>query len=424
MRPARKDWRVSRFRGRALKRRLQQSHRHSAEFITFATVDTLSIDSSTLLLKSRPTSVAEVCAMVKRARESRQGIYPAGGRTTLDVGWPPPKPGTALETTALNAVIDYPARDMTITVQGGITLAALRGALAKEGQWLPIDVALPEQATLGGAIAFNKSGPRRYGYGTLRDYVIGISFVTDDGVEVKAGGRVVKNVAGYDLMKLQIGAAGTLGVVTQVTLKVKPRPEASAAVAFGCSGESLGLFLDLLHASKSRPVAVELLSPAAWRAAGVNLPFSDPWTIAVGFEEKAATVKWQLATLRDEVKSAPIRDLAEVPDPVSLWSAITALQIRPESQTIARTSVLPSQLPDAVTRTGGQLIHAHALNGVIWQHDPESVPPTAVIRRSPTGTSNSRPIGRETTAWELMRTVKQTLDPDDVFNPGRLFSNL
>ena len=155
---------------------------------------------------------------------------------------------------------------MTITVQAGITLAALQAELAKEGQWLPIDVALPEQATLGGAIALNKSGPRRYGYGTLRDYVIGISFVTDDGVEVKAGGRVVKNVAGYDLMKLQIGAAGTLGVVTQVTLKVKPKPEVSAAVAFGCAAESLGSVLDLVHASKSRPMAVELLNPAAWRS--------------------------------------------------------------------------------------------------------------------------------------------------------------
>ena len=287
--------------------------------------------------------------------DSKQGVYPAGGRTTLDVGLPPAKPGITLDTTALKAVIDYPARDMTITVQAGITLAALQAELAKEGQWLPIDVALPEQATLGGAIALNKSGPRRYGYGTLRDYVIGISFVTDDGVEVKAGGRVVKNVAGYDLMKLQIGAAGTLGVVTQVTLKVKPKPEVSAAVAFGCAAESLGSVLDLVHASKSRPMAVELLNPAAWRAAGVYQPLSDPWMIAVGFEEKFATVKWQLATLRDELKSAPIRDLTEIPDAAALWSAITALQVRPESRTIARTSVLPSQVAETVTRMAGPL---------------------------------------------------------------------
>ena len=97
------------------------------------------------------------------ARQRGHGIYPVGGRTTLDVGLPPTKPGVAVDTTALDSVIDYPARDMTITVQAGITLAGLQAELAKEGQWLPVDVAAPEQATLGGAIALNQSGPRRYG---------------------------------------------------------------------------------------------------------------------------------------------------------------------------------------------------------------------------------------------------------------------
>src|SRR5207249_9434965 len=138
--------------------------------------------------------------------------------------------------------------------------------LAAETQWLPVDVPQPERAPLGGAAALNLSGPRRVGYGTLRDYVIGISFVTDEAVEVKAGGRVVKNVAGYDLMKLQIGAVGTLGVITQLTLKVKPKPESSVLVTLGCETAALAGVLDRLHASKSRPCAVELLNAAAWRA--------------------------------------------------------------------------------------------------------------------------------------------------------------
>src|SRR5437764_7903752 len=128
---------------------------------------------------------------------------------------------------------------MTVTVQAGITVAKLQETLAAEGQWLPVDVPRPERATLGGAVALNKSGPRRLGYGTLRDYVIGISFVTDDGREVKAGGRVVKNVAGYDLMKLQTGSVGTLGVITQLTLKVRPKPEASVPVTFGVASAAL-----------------------------------------------------------------------------------------------------------------------------------------------------------------------------------------
>src|SRR5439155_24251075 len=137
-----------------------------------------------------PESAAELCDIVKEAASSNQGLYPVGGRTTLDVGLPPIKPGIAVDTTALADVIDYPARDMTITVRAGITMVKLQETLAAEKQWLPIDVPQPERATLGGAVALNKSGPHRFGYGTLRDYVIGISFVTDEGVEVKAGGRV------------------------------------------------------------------------------------------------------------------------------------------------------------------------------------------------------------------------------------------
>ncbi len=372
----------------------------------------------------RPTSVAELCDVVKKARAAKQGIYPVGGMTTLDVGLPPLKPGVAVDTTAMKQVIDYPARDMTITVQAGITVAALQAVLAKEGQWLPVDVATPELATLGGALALNQSGPRRYGCGTLRDYAIGISFVTDDAVEVKAGGRVVKNVAGYDMMKLQIGAVGTLGVITQVTLKVKPKPEASAAVVFGCTADSIGAVIDLLHNSKSRPVAVELLNALAWQAVGAKPAVASDWVLAVGFEEKAATVAWQKATLLDELKAAPVRDVTEFDDATTLWSGITGLQTRHQSQYIRKVSVLPSKVAEELAKSPSSLIHAHALSGVIWLHG-EGATDGAVIRRCPSEAKKSQPVWGETTPdWELMRHVKKTLDPDNVFNPGRLFGDL
>src|SRR5262249_46542958 len=151
----------------------------------------------------------------------------------------------ALSTAELNQVIDYPARDLTITVQAGITMQKLQETLATENQWLPIDVPSPERASIGGAIACDVSGPRRYGYGTLRDYVIGITIVNDRGEETYAGGRVVKNVAGYDFMKLHTGALGTLGVITQVTLKVKPRPEAWETRIFPCGPSQLEEALEI-----------------------------------------------------------------------------------------------------------------------------------------------------------------------------------
>lgn len=389
------------------------------------TLDTLTIDDFTPVPIQRPSSVTEVCELVKATRAAKQGVYPVGGRTTLDLGLPPTKHGIALDTTRLNQIIDYPARDMTVTVQAGITFGALQEELAKEGQWLPIDVPGPEHATIGGVIASNQSGPHRYGYGTLRDYVIGISFVSDDGVEVKAGGRVVKNVAGYDLMKLQTGALGTLGIITQVTLKVKPRPEASAAVRFSCSDELLAKVLDLLHSSITRPVVVELLNSEAYRA--TNVPFASSnhdWIVVVGFEEKATTVRWQLNTLHDELRTVAVRDIEEVSAPATLWSKFTQLQLRTESTFINKLSVLPSQLAAEVRQWKHLIVHAHALNGIIWLHGERPLE-NAVIRRCPVDRKRSLSIwGRPNPAWDLMRKIKRTLDPDDVFNPGRLFNDL
>jgi len=152
--------------------------------------------------------------MVRQSAARSQAIYPVGGRTLLHLGLPPTRPGIAIDLTGLDQLIDYPARDMTITVQAGITMTRLGEILAQENQWLPVDVPLPERATLGGAIACNASGMRRLGFGTFRDYVLGITVVNDRGQEVKAGGRVVKNVAGYDLGKRYAGSLGTLGIIS------------------------------------------------------------------------------------------------------------------------------------------------------------------------------------------------------------------
>src|SRR5262249_55117627 len=150
--------------------------------------------------------------------------------------------------------------------------AKVQEILTRENQRLPIDVPLAERATLGGAIATNTSGPRRYGFGTLRDYVIGITVVNDEGKEVKAGGRVVKNVAGYDLCKLYIGSLGTLGIISQVTLKVRPRPEEQALAVLECAPESLRTVLDHIHFSKTRPVCIDLLNQGAANAFNQQTP--------------------------------------------------------------------------------------------------------------------------------------------------------
>jgi glycolate dehydrogenase FAD-binding subunit len=178
-----------------------------------------------------PANSDEVAACVRHACESATPLYPIGGGTSLDFGLPAKADGRGLSLGKLNRVIDYPARDMTVTVEAGVTMQALEELLTKERQRLPVDVPNAERATIGGVIATNWNGPRRYGESSLRDFVIGISAVDGRGLAFKGGGRVVKNVAGYDFCKLLTGSLGTLGVITQVTLRLKPIPEQSALVA-------------------------------------------------------------------------------------------------------------------------------------------------------------------------------------------------
>ncbi len=181
------------------------------------------------------TDQAGVVEAVRVAFEASSAIYPVGGGTALDYGNPPLRSGQTLDLSILNRVVDYTPRDMTIVVEAGVRMADLAATLAAESQHLPVDVPRVGDATIGGVVATNWSGPRRHGHGSIRDYVIGIHAVDGRGTPFKGGGRVVKNVAGYDFCKLLTGSLGTLAVITQLALKVKPQSESVAVVVGECS---------------------------------------------------------------------------------------------------------------------------------------------------------------------------------------------
>ena len=169
--------------------------------------------------------------------------------------------GIGLSTAKLNRVIDYPADDMTVTVEAGMTIGELKKLLAEKRQWLPVDVAFPDRATVGGAIAVNAAGPRQFAYGTMRDYLLGFTAVDGTGTIFSGGGRVVKNAAGYNMCRLMAGSRGTLGIITQATLMVRPLPETSALLACEVADFDLAeTLLASLVRLPVQPVAIELLA--------------------------------------------------------------------------------------------------------------------------------------------------------------------
>ena len=195
-----------------------------------------------------PTTAAELARLLDENQAGpRRHFIPVGGRTALHYGQPVRADAEQISLAEIKRVVDYPARDMTITVDAGLRVSELQELLATEGQRLPIDVPLANRATIGGIVATNTSGPGRFGHGTLRDYVIGISAVDARGRLFSAGGRVVKNVAGYDICKLLVGSLGTLAVITRVTFKL--RPVAESRVAVWCPLET---FDQVDHAFKAR----------------------------------------------------------------------------------------------------------------------------------------------------------------------------
>jgi glycolate oxidase FAD binding subunit len=175
----------------------------------------------------QPESAAQIAEIIKFAGSEKLGVIAAGGRTKLNMGLPPKRYDLALDMSSLNKIISYDPGDLTLSVEPGLRLALLGEALAKHRQFLPLTVPYHARTTIGGTIASGVDGPLRQFYGTARDFLLGVEFVTGEGVPAKSGGRVVKNVTGYDIHKLMIGALGTLGVITRLNFKTFPVPSAT-----------------------------------------------------------------------------------------------------------------------------------------------------------------------------------------------------
>ncbi len=210
-----------------------------------------------------PKTIAELSKAIALAYEHRLRVLPCGNATKLDWGGLVSRADVVISTSQLNQVIEHCVGDLTVTVESGVKYQDLRSVLAKQGQFLAIDPPYSANATIGGILATGSAGSLRHRYNSVRDMCLGIEFVRSDGEVVKAGGRVVKNVAGYDLMKLLTGSYGTLGIASSITFRLYPLPEYTQIVAITGAAEAIAQTWQKISTSVLTPTACDLLSASA-----------------------------------------------------------------------------------------------------------------------------------------------------------------
>jgi glycolate oxidase FAD binding subunit len=237
-----------------------------------------------------PSSEAEVAAVLREAALAEMVVVPWGAGTRQDLGRPLERVDLVLSLEKLNRVVDYVPADMTITVEAGMRFAELQALTARHGQTVSLDPPRAAGATIGGIVATAAAGPRRMAYGGVRDFLLGARVALPDGRVIKAGGKVVKNVAGYDLSKLFAGSLGTLGVITEVSLKLRPLPADSRTLLFGFAelGPAMAAAEAILN-SELLPAALAVLTPEVAR----RLAAPGPVSLAVALEETAENNAYQ-----------------------------------------------------------------------------------------------------------------------------------
>ena len=355
-----------------------------------------------------PESEEALAAFVRESAEVR----PVGSGTKQHYGPAPAEPNVCLR--RVDRIIAYEPGDLVVTVQAGMRLADLQEKLAEHGQWLPIDPPYAA-ATIGGILATNSSGPRRLGYGTMRDLLLGLRVIGAGGIVTRSGGRVVKNVTGYDLHKLHIGAFGSLGVMTEASFKLHPLPEISAVIVrehptFEKAHASL---LDI-HASPLRPVALEVLDR---NAAALHPDLPDGNLAIMGVEGSRPIVQRHGG------------DALEGDAAARVWAALRDLPERSKDFVQVRIGAKPYDLPGRIAEFGlsaGVTVHAGtgvARLSVEWSDDLPGR-----IRRANAGdgyaVAESAPRGHDRLPWgfenDMMKKIRAWRDPDSVFNRGSI----
>ncbi len=399
-----------------------------------------------------PESVEQLAATLRHADEQRRAVVPTGLGAFLHLGALPRKYDVALSLQHLNRVVDYQPTDMTVTVEAGMPLTQLQQVLGEHGQWLPIDPPLPERATIGGILAANLSGPSRLMHGTIRDALLGLKAVRADGTVMKGGGKVVKNVAGYDIPKLFCGSFGTLGVIVEATFKVLPRSEAQAVLAFACLTPDAAMNVVLgVTGSELQPAFLEVANFAP--LASFNSP--QPYRLFVGFAGIAEEVQYQCRRLRTLVGAPGVVELESGEEQAqALVPTLRDFPVAGSALLRCKASLLPTKVAlfcreaeaEAQSRGLATQLLAHAGNGIVYSRFTtlDELPQEKLISfidwlrilskklegylvvedLAPALKERVDVWGHVGGAFPLMKRLKDTLDPNGTLNPGRFVGGI
>jgi glycolate dehydrogenase FAD-binding subunit len=420
---------------------------------------------------ARPASFAEVVEVVRFAKSEKLAVIPCGRRTKLGIGMPPAHYDIALDMTGLNQISYYDPGDLTLSVDAGMSLTELSGALAQQKQFVPLAVPFFEECTVGGTIASNIASSLRLSYGSARDFLLGAEFVNGAGTFTKSGGRVVKNVTGYDLHKLLIGSLGTLAAITRLNFRTFPIPEGYGHVVSTFSSvDSIVRFQAMVSKSPLTPSSFDILGP---EAAQTVAEFKDnrdsalpswfthgEWHVCIGFEGAESILRRytsELAHYAEQCETSNYHLLEESDQKslrVGLRELIKLLYRSGPAATIFKINTVPgfsadvSMLDALAARFSIPCgIFANSSGPLYFALQPDNLKDetigslaqiaSGVFEYAPARNGSAAilfgptPLKRLVNIWgparsdaALMRRVKSAFDPENVFTPGRFVAGI